>query len=71
MMISLLLYDYCTGIYSSRKIGEATYYSVSFRIVTGCGHPDRDMICSFRNLTREHLDKFFRKSSICVVKQVW
>ncbi len=48
MMVALIFYAYCTGIYSSRKIEEATYSSVPFRIVTGCAHPDHDTICSFR-----------------------
>ena len=34
MMVSMLLYAYCMGVYSSRKIEQATYHSVPFRVLT-------------------------------------
>ena len=40
MMTSLLLYAYCIGIPSSRKIEKATYYQVPFRVITADQHPD-------------------------------
>jgi transposase len=52
MMVSLLLYAYCIGIYSSRKIEQATYHSVPFRVLTSDQHPDHDTIAFFR---RRHL----------------
>ena len=42
MMVSLLLYGYCVGIPSSRKIEAATYHSVPFRVMTADQHPDHD-----------------------------
>jgi len=52
MMVSLLLYGYCVGIPSSRKIEAATYHSVPFRVMTADQHPDHDTIAEFR---RRHL----------------
>jgi transposase len=52
MMTSLLLYAYCIGIPSSRKIEKATYYQVPFRVITTDQHPDHDTIADFR---RRHL----------------
>ena len=53
MMLSLLLYGYSTGVYSSRKIERATYESVAFRFLAANQHPDHDCIAAFR---RRHLD---------------
>jgi transposase len=53
MMTGLLLYAYCKGIRSSRKIEEATYESVPFRVLAAGQHPDHDTICDFR---KRHLD---------------
>jgi len=48
MMVSLLLYGYCVGIASSRKIERATYEQVPFRVLAANQHPDHDTICTFR-----------------------
>ena len=34
MMVSLILYAYCVGLPSSRKIETATYTQVPFRVIT-------------------------------------
>lgn len=52
MMVKLLLYAYCSGMPSSRKIARATYRDVAFRVLTGDQHPDHDSIAEFR---RRHL----------------
>lgn len=48
MMVSLLLYAYCKGVPSSRKIEEATHQVVGFRVVSADQHPDHDTISEFR-----------------------
>lgn len=53
MMLSLLIYCYSMGVYSSRRIERATYRDVGVRFLTGDTHPDHDTICSFR---RNHFD---------------
>jgi len=52
MMSALLLYAYCIGMPSSRKIEQATYHSIPFRVLTANQHPDHDTIAEFR---RRHL----------------
>lgn len=52
MMLSLLLYAYCTGKPSSRKIEKATHEDVAFRVLSGDRHPDHDSIADFR---RQHI----------------
>ncbi len=52
MLLNLLLYAYCTGEPSSRRIEKATYERVPYRILAGDQHPDHDTISSFR---KDHL----------------
>jgi transposase len=52
LMTGLLLYGYCQGVVSSRKIEKATYESVPFRVLAANQHPDHDTIAEFR---RRHL----------------
>ena len=59
MMVALLLYAYCVGKPSSRKIERATYEDVAFRVLTGDQHPDHDSIASFRKLHLEALAGLF------------
>ena len=59
MMTALLLYGYCGGVPSSRKIEQATYHSVFFRVLTGDQHPDHDTIAQFRKRHLKALSKLF------------
>lgn len=52
MMVKLLLYAYCVGEPSSRKIERATYEEVPFRVLAAAQHPDHASIAAFR---RRHL----------------
>ena len=53
MMVRLLLYGYCVGVVSSRKVEKATYENVAFRYLSADTHPDHDTIAAFR---KRHLD---------------
>lgn len=59
MMVALLVYCYCTGVYSSRKIEMATYEDVATRVVTGESHPHFTTINEFRRVHRETLGLLF------------
>jgi len=48
MMTSLILYAYCVGMPSSRKIETATFNQIPFRVITADQHPDHDTIADFR-----------------------
>jgi transposase len=48
MMLALLLYGYCVGVFSSRKLARATYEDVPFRVLGGGGHPHFTAINNFR-----------------------
>jgi len=53
MMVALLIYAYCVGVASSRKIEKATYELIPFRVLAADQHPDHDTIAEFR---RRHLE---------------
>ena len=57
MMVKLLVYGYCVGIWSSRRIEQATWTDVAFRVLGANQHPDHDTIAAFR---RRHLKEFRR-----------
>src|SRR6058998_4160215 len=48
MLLALLFYGYATGVFSSRKLEQATYDSIAFRYVAANTHPDHDTIATFR-----------------------
>jgi transposase len=52
MMVKLLVYAYCVGKPSSRRIEKATYEEVPFRVLAADQHPDHASIAAFR---RRHL----------------
>jgi transposase len=59
MMTALLLYGYCVGLASSRKLEAATYTDVAFRVLAGDCHPDHSAIATFRRTHLTALAKFF------------
>jgi len=50
MMVVLLLYAYCVGLPSSRKIEKACWEDAAFRVLTGNQQPDHSRISDFRRL---------------------
>jgi len=59
MMTSLILYAYCVGLPSSRKIETATYNQIPFRVITADQHPDHDTIADFRKTHLQALAALF------------
>jgi len=54
-MVCLLLYAYCVGVYSSRKIALACERNLAFLAIVGQDRPDFRTISDFRKI---HLDAF-------------
>jgi len=48
VLLGLILYGYATGVFSSRKIENATYEVIPFRFIAGGLHPDHSTIAWFR-----------------------
>ena len=61
LLVALLFYGYATGVFSSRKLEQATYDSVAFRYITGDQHPDHDTIANFRTRFLSELEGLFKQ----------
>lgn len=59
MMVAVLLYAYCQGIRSSRRIARALEEDVGFRVVAANQQPDFRTICRFRAEHEEALERLF------------
>ncbi len=59
LLVGLLVYGYCVGVRSSRKIEKATYESVPFRVLAANQHPDHATVAEFRRRHLEALSRLF------------
>src|ERR1041385_198235 len=59
LMVKLLVYGYCTGRMSSRKLEQATHDDVALRVLTCNQQPDHDSIAAFRKRHLLELAKLF------------
>jgi transposase len=58
-LLAILVYGYCTGIFSSRKLEMSTYDSVAFRYIAAGSHPDHDTLAAFRRRFVDELAGLF------------
>jgi transposase len=61
MMTALLLYAYCSGIYSSRRIAKACRERVDFMSIVGLDAPDFRTISEFRKRHLKALSDLFKQ----------
>jgi transposase len=61
MMTKLLVYGYCVGVYSSRKIQQRLHEDVAFRILAAGNEPDFRTISDFRKIHLKTLSGFFEE----------
>jgi transposase len=59
MMTKLLVYGYCMGKVSSRKIEKATYEEIPYRVLAANQHPDHDSVAEFRKRHLKALSGLF------------
>lgn len=59
MMVALLVYAYCTGVVSSRRIEAACVVDVAFRVIAGNQVPDHTTIARFRARHEQALGGLF------------
>ena len=48
MLLTVLLYGYCTGVCSSRKIARSCEMDLAFRVLSGGQFPDFRTLADFR-----------------------
>jgi transposase len=58
-MLTLLIYSYANGIFSSRRIERATYRDIGVRFVAANLHPDHDTIAAFRRSNKAAFEAAF------------
>jgi transposase len=61
MMTKILLYGYCVGVFSSRKIQKRLVEDVAFRVLAAENQPDFRTISDFRKLHLQALQELFRQ----------
>jgi len=59
MMVTLLLYSYCVGVYSSRRIQKRCERDAAYRVVVGNDVPNFRTISDFRKLHLPELQGLF------------
>ncbi len=59
MLLAVLIYGYCVGVFSSRKIARALYEDVAFRVLSGGEQPHFTRISDFRMEHRQALAGLF------------
>jgi transposase len=59
LLLGLLVYGYATGVFSSRKLEQATYDSVACRFIAANDHPDHDTIATFRRRFLKEIEALF------------
>lgn len=59
VLLGVLFYGYATGIFSSRKLAQATYDLVPMRYICGDLHPDHDTIAAFRKRFLKEIEEVF------------
>lgn len=68
MMLALLLYGYCTGVFSSRRIATATFEDVAFRVLAGGNHPHFTSVNTFRKTYLDEISALFAQVLAMCVK---
>src|ERR1017187_9646581 len=61
MMTKLLVYGYCVGVYSARKMQQRLNEDVAFRVLAAGNAPDFRTIAEFRKIHRETLKGLFEQ----------
>jgi transposase len=62
MLLALVIYGYCVGVFSSRKLARETYEDVAFRVLAGQEHPHFTTINQFRLMHRRAISGLFVQS---------
>src|ERR1700719_4242969 len=61
LMIKLLVYGYCTGVFSSRRIQKRLQEDIPFKVLAAANEPDFRTISDFRKIHIETLKNLFEQ----------
>src|SRR5258706_13864696 len=60
MMIKVLIYAYCSGVFAYRRIEKSLIEDVAFRVLAAGNRPDFRTLSDFRKIHRTALEGLFR-----------
>ena len=61
MMTKLLVYGYCVGVFSSRRLQKRLQEDVAFRVLAADNHPDFRTLSDFRQIHLSRLQGLFEQ----------
>ena len=61
MMTKLLVYGYCVGVFSARKMQQRVREDIGFRVLAAGNEPDLRTISDFRKIHLQTLQGFFEE----------
>src|SRR5947207_13073077 len=61
MMTKILVYGYCVGVFSSRRIQKRLAEDVAFRVLAGDNQPDFRTVSEFREVRLKALEGLFQE----------
>jgi transposase len=61
MMVKILIYAYCVGVFSSRRMQKRLVEDVAFRVLAAGNQPDFRTLSDFRKLHLEALEELFQQ----------
>jgi transposase len=65
-LLALLIYGYCTGLRSSRKLEQACYVDIAYRVICANQPPDHTTIARFRQVADSFAQELFVQAlSLC------
>ena len=65
MMVKVLLYGYCVGVASSRRIAQRLHEDIAFRVLAANNTPDFRTISDFRKDNVDALSGLFVQLALC------
>jgi transposase len=61
MMVKVLIYAYCTGVFASRRIEKRLVEDVAFRVLAAGNTPDFRTLSDFRKIHRKAVERLFEE----------
>jgi transposase len=61
MMVKVLIYAYCTGVFASRRIEKRLLEDVAFRVLAAGNTPDFRTLSDFRKIHRKAVERLFEQ----------
>ena len=68
LLLAMMFYGHATGVFSSRKLEQASHDSVAFRFITANSYPDHDTIATFRKRFLPELEGLFVQIILVVAR---